>query len=301
MNASDQIRNADALMRAGRAEDAKRAYMAAWPASKELDARQRVWLLISIAYASVRTRDFDEAFKACAAAQNNYAHSTRIIAGNPLFHLLAGIAAAELNQAAIAEDNLARALVCGGPAIFEGEDAKYLEAGRSKMLPPIEMGGTWDGYRGGSLAQLNSVSEFVGDGYLVEVLTQRLGTPPPYRKPLSSADCEGACGDPVERPGTWGTGRIHFVTRSADAVDVLRFYADLDDLEAPTDSVRLDYEILDSSLDDAEARDLILHAYFVRFARNCYRDTIQRFDMGPLGSSERRTIDYPKTRSGGAT
>src|SRR5690349_4435401 len=106
MSAGEQIRNADALMRAGRTEEAKRAYMAAWPASKELEPRQRVWLLISIAYASIRARDFDEAFKACAAAQKHYAQSTQIIAGNPLFHLLAGIAATELNEAAIAEDNL---------------------------------------------------------------------------------------------------------------------------------------------------------------------------------------------------
>ena len=129
----------------------------------------------------------------------------------------------------------------------------------------------------------------------------RLGAPPPYRKPLSIADYEGTCTDPVPRPGTWGTGRIHFVTRSADAVDVLRFYTNLDDLEAPTSSLPLDYEILDSSLDDASARDLILHAYFVRFTGNHHRDTIQSFDMGPLGSSERRTIAYPKTRSARTT
>lgn len=293
MNATEQIRNADALMRAGRADDAKRAYKAAWPASKELEDRQRVWLLISIAYAALRARDFDEAFDACAAAQKHYAQSTKIIAGNPLFHLLAGIAAAELNEAAIAEDNLGRALVCGGPGIFEGEDAKYLAAIRVKMKPPIEMGGTWDGYRGCSLAQLNSVSEFVGDGYLVEVLTDRLGAPPPYRKPLSVSEYHGFCTDLVPRPGTWGTGRIHFVTRSADRVEVVRFYADLDGLEAPTDSLGLEYEILDSNLDATDARELILHAYFVEFMGNHYRGTIQSFDMALLGSSERRTIAHP--------
>lgn len=156
MDAGEQIRRADELMRAGRAREAKSAYMAAWPSSsKPLGERRRVWLLLSIANAALRDRDFEEAFKACAAAQNNFAHSTRIVAGNPLFHLLAGIAAAELNETAIAEDNLARALICGGPAIFTGEDSKYLESMRAALLPPLEMGGTWDGYRGTSLAQLN--------------------------------------------------------------------------------------------------------------------------------------------------
>jgi len=122
------------------------------------------------------------------------------------------------------------------------------------------MGGTWDGYEGSSRAQLNSVVEFPGV-YLVELLRQRLGAAPPFALPVDIADYEGACGDPVARPAPWANGRIHFITRKADDVDVVRFYADLDELTSAANPVRIDYEILDSTLSDADARELIVHTY----------------------------------------
>ncbi len=180
-DATALIREGDGLLLRGATHDAQRAYMAAWPLSKALGPRQQVWLLLSIAHASLRAGDFEEAFEACAAAQKHFARSSGIVAGNPLFHLFAGLAAHALGEAATAEDNLARALICGGTALFNDEAPQHLERLRSILKAPAELG-TWDGYEGCSRDQLNSVLEFVdgADGALARLITQRLGHAPPY-------------------------------------------------------------------------------------------------------------------------
>jgi hypothetical protein len=167
------LHEGDALMWANQPREAQRAYQRAWPASSGLDARERVWLLFCIANASIRAGDFDDAFAACAGAQKGFA-STGIIAGNPLFHLLAGLAADALDEFELATDNLARALICGGPAIFVDEDPHHLARMKTLLRPPAEIG-TWDGYEGCSRNLLNGAS-----GFLAELLTKRLGKAPPY-------------------------------------------------------------------------------------------------------------------------
>jgi hypothetical protein len=97
------------------------------------------------------------------------------MAGNPLFHLFAGLAYHGLGESADKiEDHLARALICGGPATFAGEDPQHLARMCSLLKPPSELG-TWDGYEGCSRELLNGAT-----GYLAELLTKRLGAPPPY-------------------------------------------------------------------------------------------------------------------------
>jgi hypothetical protein len=284
-----EIARADELMRAGDARGAQHAYMAAWPRSRGvLEPAARVWLLLSLANASLRAGDATEAFNACAGAQNGFAHSTGVVAGNPMFHLLAGLAAAGVGESAIAEDNLARALICGGPAMFVDEEPHHLAELRRKLLPPSELG-TWDGYEGCSRNKLNGAT-----GYLAEVLTGRLGSPPPYRGPVDPRQFEGACSDPIDRPAPWGWGRVHFILRGHR--EVVRFYADID---RPGPLVRIDYEILDETLSDADARELIAHTYFLAFADDDYRGTVEHFDLGRLGGDQRVRASYP-SRTGSA-
>ncbi len=162
-------------MRENRPGDALEAYRAAWPqVQQELDHPQRVWLLLSLANAAVRSGDFEEAFAALAVLPEHYAE-TRIVVGNPLFHLLVGLCFDGLQeQPDAATDNFARALICGGQEIFAGESPEHLQRMKEILRPPAETG-TWDGYTGCSVDLLNGAT-----GYLRELLTTKYGAPPPY-------------------------------------------------------------------------------------------------------------------------
>ena len=161
-------------MRDQRPGDALEAYRAAWPHT-ELNDLQRVWLLLSIANAAIRYGNHDEAFTALSAVHENFA-DTGIVVGNPLFHLLVGLAYHGLNENERAKtDNFARALICGGEEIFNGEEPVHLKQLKEVLRPPEELG-TWTGYEGCSRDSLNGAT-----GYLRDLLTEKIGTPPPYR------------------------------------------------------------------------------------------------------------------------
>ncbi len=175
---SEMIETADEHMRAKRHEDALTAYQAAWSQLQdELTEAQRVWLLLSIANAALRFGDFEEAFSALSVLPEHYAESGMVV-GNPLFHLLVGLSYHGLNENSDGEtDNLARALICGGPEIFSGEDPSHLKRMMKILRPPAELG-TWAGYTGCSRDLLNEAT-----GYLRDLLTERIGLPPPYASP----------------------------------------------------------------------------------------------------------------------
>lgn len=164
---------ADQHMREGQFREAFDEYQEAWSKlSKELDQVQQVWLLLSIANAAVRLEEFEEAMDALSALLEYYAES-KIIVGNPFFHLLVGLTYHGLNEDPEGEtDNFARALICGGPEIFALEDPIHLERMKKLMRPPAETG-TWAGYKGCSRELLNGAT-----GYLCEQLTKKLGAPP---------------------------------------------------------------------------------------------------------------------------
>lgn len=166
---------ADSLMRDNGPGDALRAYQSAWSESRrQLDVRQQVWLLLSLANAAVRAGEFEEAFAALSVLPERYAESG-IVVGNPLFHLLVGLSLHGLGEDPEGEtDNFARALICGGPEMFVGEAPEHLQRTREVLCPPAESG-TWDGYRGCSRDSLNGAT-----GYLRELLTAKLGESPPY-------------------------------------------------------------------------------------------------------------------------
>ncbi len=169
------IEKADEDMRAERAGEALEAYQAAWSMSTDDDSdSERVWLLLSLANAAVRHEEFEVAFNALAKLSEDYSE-TRIVVGNPLFHLLLGLTFHGLNGSQEGEtDNFARALICGGPEIFAGEDLIHLQRMKKLLRPPAELG-TWTGYKGCSRDLLNGAT-----GYLRELVTKKIGTPPPY-------------------------------------------------------------------------------------------------------------------------
>lgn len=169
---------ADEHMRAMRYADALAAYQAAWvQLQDQLDEKQQVWLLLSIANAAVRLGDFEEAFEALLVLPEHYADSG-IVVGNPLFHLLVGLSFHGLKEDPDGEtDNFARALICGGPGIFFGENPSHLERMKKLLRPPAELG-TWTGYEGCSRDLLNQAT-----GYLLELITEKIGAAPPYAPP----------------------------------------------------------------------------------------------------------------------
>ncbi|SFM71305.1 tetratricopeptide repeat protein [Marinobacter zhejiangensis] len=171
------IAEGDNSMFSGNPGDALNAYQQAWSHSRELqpDRVKRVWLLLAIANAAIQHGDFDEAFDALAGLQQGFA-DTGVVAGNPLFHLFVGLTFNGLGENPQGEtDNFARALICGGPEIFAGEDPIFLERMKEILRPPEELG-TWDGYEGASRDLLNGAT-----GYLSHKLTEKIGSPPPYR------------------------------------------------------------------------------------------------------------------------
>ncbi len=166
---------ADTHMRNGRHREALTAYQEAWAKlAGGLDSVQQIWLLLSIANSAVRCSDFDEAFEALAGLSEHFADSG-VVVGNPLFHLLVGLAYYGLNEDRDAQtDNFARALICGGQEIFAMEDPKHLRQIKKILQPPAETG-SWDGYQGCSRDLLNGAT-----GYLRDLLSQKFGNPPPY-------------------------------------------------------------------------------------------------------------------------
>ena len=170
------IEIADAHMRKGQADKALVAYQDAWSQiAGKLDAVQQVWLLLSIANSAIRAGDFEEALGALSVLPEHYSKSD-VVVGNPLFHLLVGLSYHGLKEDPGAEtDNFARALICGGPEMFLHEDTKHLRKIKTILEPPAERG-TWDGYSGCSRDLLNGAT-----GYLRELLTERIGAPPPYQ------------------------------------------------------------------------------------------------------------------------
>jgi hypothetical protein len=166
-----------AHMRAGRPPKALEAYQDAWSQlAGKLDPVQQVWLLLSIANSAIRSGDFEEAFGALSVLPEHYANSN-VVAGNPFFHLLVGLCLHGLNEDPDGEtDNFARALICGGQEVFTHEDPQHLRRIKKILEPPAETG-TWNGYTGCSRDLLNGAT-----GYLRELITERLGSPPPYHE-----------------------------------------------------------------------------------------------------------------------
>jgi hypothetical protein len=163
----------DGLVRAGLHREALAAYREA-AAAGTLEDETRVWLDLATANAALRAGEPGEAFEVCVNTVHDLV-GTGIVVGNPLFHLLTGLAAHGAGEPpATVQDNLARALIGGGPAMFAGEDPRHLRGVQEVLLPPAALG-TWEGFQGTTRYLMHGAR-----GYLLELLTARLGSAPPW-------------------------------------------------------------------------------------------------------------------------
>ena len=92
------------------------------------------WLLVALGENAVRAGSFTTAL---APLQDAMACPGTI--GNPWVHLRFGQVRFELGEIERAEDELARAYMGGGRAVFEGQDPKYFAVVERTLLPPPGM------------------------------------------------------------------------------------------------------------------------------------------------------------------
>lgn len=164
----------DALVRSGQPREALDAYREASSSAGSLPELDRVWLNLAIANAALRAGEHAAAFEVCVDTVHQLV-GTGVVVGNPLFHLLTGLAAHGAGEPpATVQDNLSRALIGGGPAMFAGEDPAHLRSLREVLLPPAALG-RWEGFQGTTRYLMHGAR-----GYLLELLTERLGGPPPW-------------------------------------------------------------------------------------------------------------------------
>lgn len=124
----------DQLAKAGRYDDAIPLYWKAWDILP--DPKQQwgaaLWLLAAIGDANFGNRDY-------VACRDNLNSAMQIpgAVGNPFLHLRLGQCQFELGNMGRAADELARAYIPEGKAIFKADDPKYLVFVKSKLKPPL--------------------------------------------------------------------------------------------------------------------------------------------------------------------
>lgn len=186
----------DAAMAAGRHAEADEAYAQAWTMLVETPRgihdygpEAAFWLLVSRMDALYRRGELAQAYEAATRIHGAF---PGLAVGNPFFHLRVGQLLFALDGDAIhasdgrgtCADNLARALLCGGIDLFEGEDPKYLGFILPKLKPPKGYA-SWRAtsrHEGGDAA----IARHTLDGapaYLHAELARKLGAAPPYDAP----------------------------------------------------------------------------------------------------------------------
>jgi tetratricopeptide (TPR) repeat protein len=133
--------NGDALARQGKPREAVDAYVKALELLPEpvTNWSAATWLLTAIGDANFNAKHYEAARFALQDAM----HCPGAI-GNPFIHLRLGQVQFELGNLTRAADELARAYLQEGKAIFNEDDPKYLDFIKSKLDPPP--GGWSDGW-----------------------------------------------------------------------------------------------------------------------------------------------------------
>lgn len=123
----------DALAEERQFSAALKEYWAAWELLPEpkFDWQAATWILGTIGDVNFHSGDY-------AAGRNNLNNAMICPGGlgNPFLHLRLGQCQFELGNMDLAADDLARAFLDQGNAIFRGEDAKYVEFVKSRLEPP---------------------------------------------------------------------------------------------------------------------------------------------------------------------
>jgi hypothetical protein len=144
--ARTEILHADVAMSEARYGDARGHY------ARALALESRFWTRLALAEAWFQEQAWSEALDVYVAAHR--AEPANAV-GNPWFHLRVGQCLFELSEPAqrlttgpsTAMDNLARALIGGGVALFDGEAPEYLAAVTQVLVPPSGMP-SWEATRG---------------------------------------------------------------------------------------------------------------------------------------------------------
>ena len=169
----DTLRCADDCMTGNKPRDALMLYKQAWDQSDVEDDEKKVWILLSTSNAAIRCNEV-KASKVALEKAFGLVH-TGIVVGNPLFHLLLGLTYHLLDENPTAkEENFARAIICGGSKIFNGEEEHHVRQLRKVLEFPDETD-TWETYEGCSLDTLNGAT-----GYIATLIESRMGKPLPY-------------------------------------------------------------------------------------------------------------------------
>lgn len=168
-----KLKSADEYMSTNKPGDALLLYEQAWDQCDVEDDERKVWILLSTSNAAIRCNKV-KASKEALEKAFALVH-TGIVVGNPLFHLLLGLTYHLLDENPTAkEENFARAIICGGAKIFNGEEEHHVRQLR-KVLEFPEATDTWETYEGCSLDTLNGAT-----GYIATLIESRMGKPLPY-------------------------------------------------------------------------------------------------------------------------
>jgi hypothetical protein len=179
----NKLRCADECMVTNKPGDALKLYKEAWEQAEAQEDEDKVWILLSTSNAAIRCNQVNESKQALEKA---FAFvGTGIVLGNPLFHLLLGLTYHLLDENPTAkEENFARAIICGGSKIFNGEEEHHVKQ-LKKTLEFPNVTDTWETYEGCSLDTLNGAT-----GYIARLIESRMGKPLPYDIVECSDDSE---------------------------------------------------------------------------------------------------------------
>ncbi|WP_229477018.1 tetratricopeptide repeat protein [Massilia rubra] len=123
----------DVLVKQGKSREGVQAYVKALNLLPEpvTQWEAATWLLVAIGDANFKAKYYEQA----RAALQDAMHCPGAL-GNPFIHLRLGQAYFELGNMSKAADELARAYLQKGKAIFKEEDPKYLAFIKSRLKPP---------------------------------------------------------------------------------------------------------------------------------------------------------------------
>lgn len=178
-----KLKCADECMAINKPGAALALYKEVWEQADAQEEESKVWILLSIANAAIRCKQVNESKQALERA---FAFvGTGIVLGNPLFHLFLGLTYHLLDENPTAkEENFARAIICGGSKIFNGEEEHHVKQ-LKKTLEFPNVTDTWETYEGCSLDTLNGAT-----GYMATLIESRMGKPLPYDIVECSDDSE---------------------------------------------------------------------------------------------------------------
>jgi hypothetical protein len=142
------------------------------------------WILMNCVNSEWLSGDCDSALEAVSVAHRNLRGKSFGPVGNPFFHLRVGQCLWSLAEVSGEDsvtaglDDLARALICGGIEMYNGEQSQFLDAVTAVLDPP-EGFETWEASRGKYVGACRDL--LVGASSQVRItLTEKFGRPPSY-------------------------------------------------------------------------------------------------------------------------